>query len=180
MPIHTMVLGAGCVVAALVAGGLLIGGVRALLRLSAAHELSVLPAKPIQTVSFAEPGTVVLALRGKQFQRGFGATTFTLRSVATGQEVASEAVIVRGQRSSLAGVVTLTVRRFAVPQSGDYLLEAKGLSPDLEDSAAGFVFQRPHGMSLVVHIVWVVGSAALLLTSIVVGALLISGRLGRA
>lgn len=159
--------------------GLLVLGVRALLRLNAASELAVLPAKLVQTVSCAESGPVVLALRGVQFQTGFGGATFTMKSAATGREVASETVLIRSKRSSLAGTVSLAVRRFAIPHAGEFMLEARGLSPDLENSAARLVLVRPHGFLLAVRILWVVGAAGLLLASIVLGVIVSSGRLGQ-
>lgn len=170
------VLLVGCIVAALVAAGLLVSGIRALLRVSSANDLAVLPARAAQTVSL-EPGLVVLALRGAQFRTGFGGATFALKDAATGREIAGETVLVRSKRTSLTGTVTLAVRRFAVPHAGEFVLEARGLSPDLENSAARLVLVRPHGFPLAVRILWVVGAAGLLLASIVLAVIMISGRL---
>ncbi len=167
-----------CIVAALVAAGLMVQGIRALLRVSAANALAVLPAQSHQTVSLAEAGPVVLAVSGSQFRTGFGGATFALKDAATGREVASETVVVRTKRSSLNGTVTLSVRRFTVPHAGDFVLEARGLSPGIEDSGARFILQRSHQVALAIHILRVVGSAVLLLAAIVVAVLSATGKIG--
>ena len=124
------------------------------------------------------PAVVVLAVSGSQFRTGFGGATFALKDAATGREVASETVVVRTKRSSLNGTVTLSVRRFTVPHAGDFVLEARGLSPGIEDSGARFVLQRSHEVALAIHILRVVGSAVLLLAAIVVAVLSATGKIG--
>ena len=159
---------------------LLYYGIRALMRTLAVRELAALPLVEQQTVTLPAPGEIVLALRGKMFSTAFRGVAFDLRDARTGTGVPGSPVLVRSSRTNLAGVTTLSVRRFTIPSAGTFVLIVSGLKPEIDYKEARLVLHRARGAAIVLHILWIVGASALLVSTLVIGALSAAGVIGGA
>lgn len=158
--------------AAGVAGWLLLGAVRGLLSQVSGREIAVLPVLAAQSVRLDTSAPVVLALRGRQFRTGFGQASFDLRDAQRGESVPARPLIVRSRSSGLDGQVTLSVRRFEPAAAGSYELTAAGLPAGTDFRDARLVLLRADGPALARRIAAVVaiGLVGALVAAVLLGS----------
>lgn len=154
----------------LLGGAALYRGIDALRVAWRATELAVLPLAAESAVDIAEPGEVVLALRGRFGTRDFAAAEFTLRDAA-GRPVDSSLILARSSTTSLSGETTLAVRSFRIQAAGRHELAVAGLDAAALAGGSHLVLKRPGGAAVALRVAWVVAAAVLVLATIVFSAL---------
>ncbi|TCJ11600.1 hypothetical protein EZJ19_15105 [Parasulfuritortus cantonensis] len=119
-----------------------------------------------QDIQFAEPGRVTLSMEGPRFTTRFGNANFELRDAA-GVVVAGRPSLMR-LRSSGMTTVRMELLSFDIPRPGRYTLDITGLGEPREgDDKHAVVFQRPALAPIIIHVVGIVLSAGLFITSLV-------------
>lgn len=168
---HWIWLGVPAIIASAIALGSLIRGVIAVVR--HAHLFRV-PLAETQQVEFAEAGTVVLSIEGPRFTRRFARVGFELTDSA-GQNVRSWPTLFRARTSGIS-TVRMEIRAFDIPMPGRYELRMTSLGPVKEsDRQHAVVFMRPHLWASLAYVVGIVLASALLIVSLVVFLLRLSG-----
>ncbi len=164
-----------CAAGAVIAVALLGWGIRSLVGLNARGEVAVLPVLAEQAVFLTEPGDVLLALRTQQARTGFGGVSFAMRSAGGTVAVQGRPILMRARWIDLSGNVKLSVHRFSVSQPGEYLLASNGLHAGVDYSGARLVLERPMGMALPLHLLWVLGAATGLIVAVVFAMIALVG-----
>lgn len=149
--------------ACLVALGLLL---RAMLRTLRQARLCDLPLREQQEIEFPTDGRIVLCLQGPRFTPRFRRLRYELR-LPGGAEVRGRPVLFRMVTSGLSQA-RVTLRTFALPFAGRYVLRVHGLEAgDVDSARHRIVFMRPHLLHSVLLIVGTTVVSALAVASLV-------------
>lgn len=140
-------------------------GVRRLSAGARAARVAELPFPQGGEVVLDRAGEIILSLRGAAGARTFAGVEFTLRDGA-GTPVPAGVIVARAQRTTLAGEVTLSVRRFVVPAPGRYRLEADNVTQQSSPGTARLILRWAQGVRLAAGIAWVVSAAVFLVASL--------------
>lgn len=133
------------------------------------HILSV-PVVGEQTIEFFGSGPVVLCLEGPRFTTKFAWLKYRLAG-ADGVEVPGRRAWFRARTSGVS-TVRMELRRYTIPEPGQYVLYVDGLkegedASGEEDTSHHLVFMRPHLARMVGYIVGITLSGCAFISSLV-------------
>ncbi len=145
---------------------LLVWCIVSVVRVVRAAVLVRLPLLKEQTLIFSRPGPVVLCAEGPRFTTRFAGLSYEMVS-EDGMAVPVRTTWFHATTSGFS-TARMEVRRFSVPQTGNYTLRVSGLGgAKAGDEKHQLVFVKPHLPAVVAHVLGIILSAGLTIGSLV-------------
>gem|GEM_PF-938321 len=149
--------------------------IQTIARLGSKNLIVSMPLAGRQQIEFSQPGTVSLFIEGPLFTTKFAGLSYELVS-DNGRPVKASPVWLRTYRTGLSDV-KLEIMRFIIPSAGRYTLYVKGLAEgEKGEDQYRLTLMRPHRAKTIGLIAGIVLSAVILIASLVLSILRMTGR----